>query len=252
LRKLIGDYIITPITTQKIDILVYTLGIFSSKYPLHVSIQESHQDCPSLFLNSFSYTRCPINCVPLPELLYWVSHQHCPFSWTLRNRSCARFYASSTKFCVTSIFFAIMWFIDVSRWLSICLKWLFRVARIFDPDPDFSPGFRLRISGPDFRPGFQSQFSDPDFRPGFPDFRTRISDPDFWPAFLARISDPVFPTRISGPDFSPGFLTRISHPDSRPGFLTRISDPVLEVIRVKNKVCRWLATRFATFYWTTT
>jgi hypothetical protein len=56
----------------------------------------------------------------------------CPAA-KLWHQSCARFYVSSTKFCVKSIFFkfggrliffAIMWFIDVSRWLSHLSKWL--------------------------------------------------------------------------------------------------------------------------------
>jgi hypothetical protein len=111
---------------------------------------------------------------------------------------------SSTKFCVTSIFFKFgrrpiflrfCGLLMSANGLVICLEWLstwhiFRVARISDPDPDFSPGFRSRISDPDFRPGFPSQFSDPDFQPGFPDFRPGFPNPDGkWKNYFYWVDD---------------------------------------------------------------
>jgi hypothetical protein len=84
----------------------------------------------------------------------------------LRHRSCARFYASSTKFCVTAIFFkfggrpiyffAIMWFIDVDG-LAICLRATLKIwqqiakpfRQMAKPSADINkPHDRLNIGNP--------------------------------------------------------------------------------------------------------
>jgi hypothetical protein len=122
---------------------------------------------------------------------------------------------------VTAIFFRVMCKLPVSACKLMAVTYAYRdesspefPTGISNPDPDFSPGFRSRISDPDFRASFLTRISDPDFRISDPVFRTRISDPDFRPAFPTRIFWPGF----SDPDFSPGFLTRISDPVSNPDF----------------------------------
>jgi hypothetical protein len=123
---------------------------------------------------------------------------------------------------VTAIFFRVMCKLPVSACKLMSVTYAYRdesspefPTGISNPDPDFSPGFRSRISHPDFRASFL-----PDFRPGFPNLYIWPGFPTCRPGFLTRIFDHVFPTRISNPDFSPpGF------PNFHPVFRTRISDP---------------------------